>query len=320
MKRAKLLLLVLVLLLVACGGSTATTTKSTVPQVTATPAPILDAYGKPVIFPTSPPQRIVSLTAADSEILAALGLTNRTVGVDSYTDYPAAMAAKPKVTDASGNANIEFIVSLKPDLILSYGGETRTADLKLESLGFHVADLPVANLTGSIEEILTIGRLTFTEPQAEKLVNALFAQINAIKAKAATIPASQRVTVYMEADYSTPGKPYVYGGGSFGDEMIRDAGGINIFGNDSANGGYPQVSDEAVINANPQVIILTEGIAYGGAPSDVYKRPNWGRIAAVQSHRVYAIEPDLIARPGPRIVEGLQEVAHDLYPSVFPNA
>jgi iron complex transport system substrate-binding protein len=317
MTRAKLLplfLLVLTLLLAACGGSA--TTASAPPKATATPT-TLDAYGKPIVFPKSPPQRIVSLTAADSEILAALGLTNRTVGVDSYTDYPPAMAAKPKVTDASGNANIEYIVSLRPNLILSYGGETKTADLKLESLGFDVADLPVANLTGSIDEILTIGKLTYDEPQAQKLVNSMFAQINAIKAKAATV--KNRLTVYMEADYSTPGKPYVYGGGSFGDEMIRDAGGINIFGNDSANGGYPQVSDETVIHDNPQAIILTEGLAYGGAPSDVYKRPNWSAIAAVKNHRVYAIDPDLVSRPGPRIVDGLQAIAHDLYPSLFPN-
>jgi len=318
MKRARflpLLLLILSLLLAACGSTTTAT--SSAPRATATPATVLDAYGKPLVFPKSPPQRIISLVPSDSEILAALGLTSRTVGVDSYTDYPPAMAAKTKIADASDNYNIELIASLRPDLILSYGGETKTTDQKLESLGFDVADLPAANLTGSIDEILTIGRLTYTEPQAQRLVNSLFAQINAIKAKAAGV--SHRVTVYMEADYSTPGKPYVYGSGSFGDEIIRDAGGINIFGNDSANGGYPQVSDETVIKDNPDVIILTEGLAYGGAPSDVYKRPNWGNIAAVKNHRVYAIEPDLISRPGPRIVEGLQQVAHDLYPDLFPT-
>lgn len=313
MKRTHLLvplLLLCSLLLAACGGGGTATQ-----QPTATPTTVLDAYGKPIVFPKSPPQRIIALGPTDSEILAALGLANRTVGVDSYTDYPAVMAAKTKITDTSGNANIELITSLQPDLILSYGGETKTADQKLASLGFDVADLPVADLTGSINEILTIGRLTSTEPQAQALVNSMFEQINAIKARVAAV--SQRVTVYMEADYSTPGKPYVYGGGSFGDELIRDAGGVNIFGSNTTNGGYPQVSDETVVNDNPGVIILTEGLNYGGDPSVVYKRPNWGAIAAVQDHRVYAVDPDLISRPGPRIVQALQEIARDLYPSLF---
>jgi iron complex transport system substrate-binding protein len=148
-------------------------------------------------------------------------------------------------------------------------------------------------------------------------VNQLQQQISAIKAAVAGTTAPR---VLLEVDDSTPGKPYIFGGGSFGDELLQDARGINIFHDNSSNGGYPQVTDEAIIAANPQFIILTEDPRYGGDVTLVYKRPNWNNIDAVKSHHVYHINVAIMQRPGPRLVEGLQCVAQIVHPDKFSGA
>ena len=120
----------------------------------------------------------------------------------------------------------------------------------------------------------------------------------------------------MEVDYSTPGKPFVAGGGSFGDEMISIAGGTNIFASDSSNNHYPNVSDEVVIAKNPQIIIMTEDPMYGGDPALLYARNAWTGIDAVKNHLVFSIGPDISQRAGPRIVDGLEQLFKDLHPEL----
>jgi iron complex transport system substrate-binding protein len=161
---------------------------------------------------------------------------------------------------------------------------------------------------------LLVGRLTFTETTAVSLVNQLQQQINAIKAAVAGTTAPK---VLLEVDDSTPGKPYVFGGGSFGDELLQDANGINIFHANTSGGGYPQVIDEAIIAATPQFVILTEEPAYGGNPALVYKRPNWGSIAALKLHQVYHINVNIMQHPSQRLVEGLRCLAQLIHPEKF---
>ncbi len=243
-----------------------------------------------------------------------LSFQDRVVGVDYYTSYPPALASLPKVSDANGKYNIEQIIALKPDLVLSYGGETKDYDSQLANAGLHVVDLPLSNFSQSLQQILLVGRLTFTENTAQALVNQLQQQIQAIKTAVAGTTAPR---VLLEVDDSTPGKPYVFGGGSFGDELLQDANGINIFHDDSTNSGYPQVTDEAIIAANPQFIILTEDPAYGGNPALVYQRPNWGNIDAVKLHHVYRINVNIMQHPGPRLVEGLRCLAQLIHSDKF---
>ncbi len=308
------LLLTLLVLLSACGQST-TTTSTTAP--TATPTAALDAYGTPITYPTTAPQRIVSLTPNDSEMLGALHLDSKVVGVDYYTNYPADLTSLPKVSNANRKYTVEQIVALRPDLVLSYGQDTKQYDAQLQNLGMHVVDLPSTNLTGILQEMLVIGRLTFTQSTATGVVRQLQQQISTIKAKVA---GTTQPKVMIELDDSTPGKPYVAGGGSFDDELLQDANAQNIFHSDTSNGGFPQVTDEAVISANPQFIILTEDPQYGGNVASVYKRPNWSGIAALQSHQVFRVNANLVGRPGPRLVEGLQCLAQLVHPASFNNA
>jgi iron complex transport system substrate-binding protein len=235
------------------------------------------------------------------------------VGVDSYTVYPADLAALPKVS-TFGKYNVEQIVALKPDLILDYGGAAKQYDSQLTVLGLRVVDLPATNLTGILQEMLTVGRLTFKQSTATTVVNQLQQQVAHIEA---VVAGTQASTVLLELDDSTPGKPYVYGGTSYGDELIQDANGANIFHANSSGSGYPQVTDEAIISDNPQFVIVTEPTAYGVTVASVYKRANWGGIAALTMHQVYQLAPSLIAHPGPRLVQWLQCLAQTLHPDKF---
>ena len=173
------------------------------------------------------------------------------------------------------------------------------------------------NFSQLLPQIQLIGRITHTQEAATALTTQLQQQIEAIEAKVAGTTAE---TVLLEVDDSTAGKPYVFGGGSFGDELLQDAKGGNIFHGNTTNGGYPQVTDEVVIAANPQYIILTEDPLYGGKADAVYKRPNWGGIEAVKRRQVYHLNSDILQRPGPRLVEGLRCVAQVLHKEKFTEA
>ncbi len=312
-----LLLFVLLLVGLAACGQTASPAAGILSMPTPTTTVALDVYGTPIVFPKTAPQRIVSLVSSTSEILGALHLERRVVGIDYYTDYPPALTSLPKVSNVDGKYNVEQIVALKPDLVLSWGAQTKQYDQQLKQLGLNVVDLQLSDFSQTLQEILLVGRLTFTQETATSLVQHLQQQIDQIKA---TVVGTTAPKVLLEVDDSTPGKPFVFGGTSFGDELLQDANAQNIFHSNSSNGGYPQVTDEAVISANPQFIILTEDPQYGGNVNLVYKRANWGSINAVKSHRVYHINVAIMQRPGPRLVEGLRCVAQIVHPERFSGA
>jgi iron complex transport system substrate-binding protein len=307
--------LFVLLSLAACGSQTSTS--SVTSSSTLTPkvvAPITDFYGTAVAVPKTAPQRIVSLTASTSEILAALNLQDKIVGVDTFTDYPASLTSVKKISDAMGNYNVEQIVALKPDLVVSDNGLTKSVDGQLSKLGIVVADLPGANLDQAEAQILSLGELTRTQATAQKVVGQMKEQISSTEK---LVQGTAAPKVLLEVDYSTPGKPYVFGGNSFGDDLLQDAAANNIFHSNTENGGFPQVADEAVIAANPQYIILTEDPKYGGDPNLVYKRNAWKGIAAVAAHHVYHINTELLQRPTPRLAEGLRCIAQIVHPDKF---
>ncbi|HEX9037193.1 MAG TPA: ABC transporter substrate-binding protein [Ktedonobacterales bacterium] len=302
--------LLLTVTLSACGAGTSTTSTTSAPEQ---PALAKDSNGTTIVLPKTAPQRIVSLTPVDSEILGALHQDAHVVGVDYYTDYPADMTSKVKITDVNSTPNVEQIIALNPDLVLSYGHETNSsvshADTQLLAAHITVYDLPALDLEGSITEIRLIGQLVHDEKDASAVANSMQSAINAVKAKVAS---ASKPTVYMELYYGN-GPTYVFGGGSFGDELISDAGGMNVFHGNASGGGYPAVNNEAIIAANPDVIILTDG----DSVASVAQRPGWSAIAAVKSGMIFSIDPNLTQRPGPRIIQGLQDIAKDLHPTLF---
>jgi iron complex transport system substrate-binding protein len=300
------LLLALVGTLASCGAPAA----ASGPEK---PVIAVDGDGVTISIPARSPQRIISLEPSNSAILAALKVDARVIGVDVNTDYPADLVAKPKVTDANGKPNVEQIVALKPDLVLTYGYFTTDSDRLLRQAHITVVAVPVGNLSGMLQDVRLIGQLVHAEATANAVVDGLQHRIDAVKSKVKALPA---VSVYMEVGYS-PGQVYAFGGGTFADEMIRDAGGTNIFGSNTANSGYPQVSDESIIAANPQVIVLTEDPQYGGDPTQVAKRSGWSAIGAVQHSRIYQISADYTEQQSPRLVDGLEQLAKLLHPNAF---
>src|SRR5438874_1617016 len=200
----------LLILLAACGQATSPAT-GTNPSPAATPTAARDVFGTPIVFPKTPPQRIVSLLPSTSEILGALHLEQRVVGIDYYTNYPPTLTSKPKVSNANGVYNVEQIVALKPDLVLSYGGETKQYDTQLKQLGLNVVDFAFSNLAQTLQQIKLVGHLTFMEDAANKLVQQLQHQIDQVKA---TVAGTTAPSVLLEVDDSMPGKLFVFGGTS----------------------------------------------------------------------------------------------------------
>jgi iron complex transport system substrate-binding protein len=296
-------ILILSAALAACGGSSSAVTP-------AAPVIAMDALGNPITIPAKAPQRIVSETPGDSEMLAAVGATPQVVAVDFYTNYPADMAAKPKITDGQTfNLNVEAIIALKPDLVLGYNKFFKDDELKLIAANIPVMDLPAATVESSLTEIRLVGQLVHADQTAQQVAIGLQQRIDAVKHKVAGKPT---VSVYME-DGTYNGQFSTFGKGSFGDELIQDAGGTNIFGSDGDSGGYPNVSAESIISANPQAIVLADGLD----TSTIASRPGWSSMAAVTSGRIYSVNSDLFSEPGPRLVDALEQLANVLHPELF---
>ncbi len=251
--------------------------------------------------------RYISLAPSTTEILFALGLGEEVVGVSTYCNYPGQTKNKTKVGDFS-SPNTEKIVFLKPDYIFCTGLEQAPVIARLRQLNFniYVADpVSIEELFKTIEEI---GRITHKSDAALLLIDRMKSRIKAVTSKVKFIPADKRIKVFVEIWHEplmTAAK------GSFVDELITLAGGINIAHN--LIRPYSNFSAEKVINLDPQCIILT--YMDSQPPLKLVKqRFGWDKIDAVRKGRVFNdIDPDTLLRPGPRITQGLEEIYKRLY-------
>lgn len=254
------------------------------------------------------PMRIISLAPSTTEILFALGLNNEIVGVSSYCDYPPETNTVTKVGDFS-HPNLEKIASLKPDYIFCTGLEQMPIVTELKRLKFNVYISDPSTIDELFTSISDIGKLTNREQDAEQLIKKMKNDIVTIQAQAGLVPLEKKVKVFIEIWHEplmTAGK------GSFVDELITLAGGINI-AHDIMR-PYSNFSAEKVISANPQCIIMTY-MDKTVPLKFVEKRFGWKNIDAVKNNRVFNdINPNLLLRPGPRITEGLKEIYKRLYP------
>jgi iron complex transport system substrate-binding protein len=252
--------------------------------------------------------RYISLAPSTTEILFALGLGEAVSGVSAYCNYPPEAAHKPRVGDFS-HPNMEMIFALKPDYVFCTGLEQAPVIEELKRLKFNVYAADPANIKELLETIRDIGKITGREKEAAVLIRKMQEDIEAVSAKAKLIPQDKKVRIFVEIWH----EPLMTAGrGSFIDEMIALAGGINV-AHDVIR-PYSYFSAEKVVNLNPQVIIL----AYMDKETPlklVESRFGWAGIEAVKNKRVCNdIDPDLLLRPGPRITEGLKELYLKLYP------
>lgn len=254
-------------------------------------------------------KRIISLTPASTEILFALGLEDEIIGVSSYCDWPPQARRKESVGSFS-NPNIEKIVSLKPDLVFLTGLEQERLKTILSKLGIDYAVLHPSNLKELILSIEKTAKLTGREKEGRILINNIKDVMRRIETAVSKIPEKDRPRVYLEFWHDPV---MTVGGNSFINDMIETAGGINIAGD--LKRSYSRIDPEVVILRNPNVIILTYHIKNESCIKKIFTgRIGWQDIDAVKNNRIFQdINPDLILRPGPRVIEGLTELYKRFY-------
>lgn len=274
---------------------------------------VVDDDGSTVTV-ASVPRRIISLSPGATESLYALGCGGRIIATCRYCNFPAAATNCMHVGDFS-NPNLEAIVGHHPDLVIATGGPQRELIPVLRRIGVPVVVLFPRGLAGVYRDFAIIGTLLGCEQAARTQIESMRARTVFLSAPYVHLPSDQRPRVYVELW----GDPIMaIGGHSYTGELINLAGGENIA--DGTSQDYPKLSTEYVIRANPDVIILTHGEDGKVASERVAKRPGWNKISAVRKGRVTSgFNPDLILRPGPRLVDGLVELVRLLHPGTLPQ-
>ncbi len=306
MKRLFSLLLV-ILLLGACAPAAPTTAP-------AGPIIFTDGAGKEVNL-TAPATKIVSLAPSNTEILFAIGAGDRLVGREDYSNFPEeGVKDIPSIGGLDGKLNLEKITSLQPDLVLAAEINTPDQIKALDDLGLKVVVLknPI-EWNGLYENIKLVGKATGQDAAAEKLAGELAARVKAVTDAVSTAEATP--VVFYELDATEPAKPWTTGPGTFMDLLINQAGGVNAAaGMDSPWG---QLSQEELIVQNPDFILLGDNLYGGVTPEQVAARPGWDSIKAVQQNQVFTFNDDLVSRPGPRMVDGLEALAKTIHPELY---
>ncbi|HSD82297.1 MAG TPA: ABC transporter substrate-binding protein [Anaerolineae bacterium] len=293
-----------------------TTTPAEPPAPTSTPAAapiqLTDGLGRSIELP-APAQRIVSIAPSNTEILFALGAGGQVVGREEMSDYPAAAKNVTSIGSVFQKMNTEAIVALNPDLILAAEINSPEQVKALEDLKLTVYYLANPKTFDDLYANLeTVGKLTGRSAEAAKLNESLKARYDVVIQKLSQ--AKDAPTVFYEIDATDPTKPYTSGPGTFIDLVITLAGGknIGIYLKDS----FGQFSSEELVRMNPEIIVLGDAL-YGVTPESVAQRPGWNALNAVKNNQVVAFDDNLISRPGPRLIDGLEQMAKLIHPELF---
>lgn len=276
------------------------------------PLTVTDDLGRTVKIEKLP-QRIISLAPSNTEIIYALGLDNRLVGTTDYCDYPEAAKTKPRVASYIA-PDMEKLVRIQPDLILAEAIHEKTVLPALEKLGLTVFVTSAKSLDTILQDITLIGQINGKSKAASRLVANLTERIEAVTSKTRNLTLEQRPRVLYIVWHNPI---WTMGRNTFTDDLLYKAGGLNVFAEDFEKSRI--VSLEAVIAKNPQIIIVsgmgtTGDLIYNSIVSEQRLRS----VDALTNNRVYKIsDANIIERPGPRIVDGLQEVAKLIHPEIF---
>lgn len=308
------LMLVMMLALTACGNNNAAESNKQNQQVedtngattaeSAYPMTLTDATNTEVTL-TESPKAIVSIVPSETEILFSIGLGDNVVGVDEYSNYPAATADIEKVGDF--NTNIEAVMALQPDIVLASSSMNGDAITKLRDVGIVVYASNPVTYDEVVDHINQLGVLLDAQTQAGEVA----AEMNKVKEDiVAKVANAEDRKVYLEF---SPG--YTVGSGEFLDDLVTIAGGINV-----ANGqkGWFEVDAEAVITENPAVIIYPDfGEEQSSILTGIQARPGWDAIDAVKNNEMVMVTNDPLVRVGPRLSQGLSEIAAAIHPELF---
>lgn len=297
-------------ILTACSPA-ATATPAAAP--TSEPIVLTDALGNEIRL-SAPAQRIISLAPSNTELLFAVGAGKQIVARDDFSNYPEEAGSLPSIGGSTGKLNLEEIAKLQPDLVL--GSPLTAADVveSLKTITPNVFIVPnPTELDGLYTNLTTVATLTGKTAETEKLVAEMRARAKIVQDKVAG--AAAKPLVFYELDATDPAKPWTAGSGTFIDMLISLAGGQNLGG--SLQGEYAQISQEELIVQNPEIIILGDSLYGGITPESVAARPGWESIAAVKNGKTLIFNDDLVSRPGPRMIDGLEELAKIIHPELF---
>lgn len=273
------------------------------------PVTITDATGKDIVL-EAPPERIISLIPSNTEILFGLGLNDKIVGVNDNDDYPPEVADKEKV--GSTEFNIEQIIALQPDIVFAH--ESGMASLggamdQLEAAGVKVFVVTNASDFNDIyTTIEQLGRATGKLPEAQKTIANMKAKVEEVQAKLQDVkPKKVFVEISDEPEIYTPGK------NTFMQEMLDMIHTENIAADTD---GWFKIDAEQIITKNPDVIVVT----YNYVPDIVTKIPQragFETITAVKNKAIVQVDENMTSRQGPRLADGLEELAKAIYPEAF---
>jgi len=284
----------LVFLLLALSSALATTY----------PLTVTDDLGRTVTL-AHEPHRIVSMIPSSTETVCAEDACDRLVGVDQYSNYPVSVQKLPHLGNGF-TPNLEALVALQPDLVLTDESSTQLVD-KLSALGIPTYAGTAQSYAEVFQKFKAIGTLINEQTPA-----AVQGAVDAVQTMLRGLP---QPTVYYELDST----PYTAGPTSYIGQLIARAGGTNIVPADK--GQYPQLDPEFIVQQNPDVIILADA-PHGVTLESITARPGWNDLEAVKTGRVIALtqtQVDELNRPGPRIPQAIELLAHILHPGAFPQ-
>ena len=298
------------LLLAACASST--TPPSSQPNPASGPITLTDGLNRTVTLP-APAKTVVSLAASNTEILYAIGAGSLVIGRDDFSDYPAEAKNVASIGGSNGKYNLEAIAKLKPDLVLAAGINTPDQVKSLEDLKLNVFYLAnPTDLNDMYTNLETVAKLVGKETQTSQIVAVLKSRYDAVAKALAVVTTKPKV--YYELDATDQTKPYTAWPGSYVDQLITAAGGVNVGAGLGA--AWAAISQEEIIAQNPDVIILGDA-AYGTTIESVGARPGWSSLNAVKNQKVFAFDDNTVSRPGPRLIDGLEIMAKLIHPEAF---
>ncbi|WP_246942294.1 ABC transporter substrate-binding protein [Bacillus pinisoli] len=314
-----LLALFTVFTMAACGGTEEPTTSNVEQEEENTeasegssfPITVTDASDNEVTIEAQP-EKIVSLIPSNTEIVYALGMGDTVVGVTEFDNFPEEVASVEKIGDMV--INVEKVISLQPDLVLAHESSAQSSESGLEQLrnaGITVVVIPNADSFETVyDTIHLLGQVTGTTEKADELIEGMKTDLANIQAKATSI--TEKATVWVEVS----GAPEIYttGKGTFMHEMLEVINATNAAGEQE---GWIMMTEEEIVALNPDVVVTTYGSYDPNVKANVLAREAWNEVPAIQNERVYDINSDLVTRPGPRLIEGVEELAKVVYPEVF---
>jgi len=281
------------------------------------PITIVDGAGNTITF-SEYPERIVSIAPSCTEILFSIGLEDKIVGAPIYDNYSPEIQASIDSGDIVTigdfqTISVESVVAQEPDLILSKGGFQLETANKFIELDKTVVIVTHNGFTGYLDDISLIGEITGNDQQATNLIAEIEAEAQAIADKVSGL---EKPAVYVEY-----GSMNSYGANSVVNELIAFAGGENVF--DDYEGQYLSTSTEVILDVNPDIIIISEGVMssyYGCTPEEIKGRESWDLVNAVINDDVYEVDENLITVAGPNIVDGIQQLAEIFHPEAFAES